>query len=218
MNGLVPTRFLFDFELPIRHRPEPPGLIGDIGEWDEQYRLPDLCRLDGQQPFAAVYAAWNEEGLYVAVQVTGKRRRLTCNPETFWKCDHLRICTDTRDARTVKRATRFCQQFYLLPSGGGSQGNHPVGGSHKIQRAREDAPTYPAGRIPVGARVSRSGYTLDAHLPADCLAGFDPVENPRIGFYYMLEDLELGQQCLTVGDDLYWYVDPSTWATAVLVR
>ena len=34
----------------------------------------------------------------------------------------------------------------------------------------------------------------------------------------MIEDSELGQQALTVGDDLYWYVDPSTWATAVLIR
>jgi hypothetical protein len=34
----------------------------------------------------------------------------------------------------------------------------------------------------------------------------------------MLEDGDHGQQYLTVGDDLYWYVDPSTWATAVLQR
>ena len=59
---------------------------------------------------------------------------------------------------------------------------------------------------------------MDAHLPAACLSGFDPDEHPRIGFYYMLEDREHGQQYLTVGDDLYWYVDPSTWATAVLTR
>ena len=48
--------------------------------------------------------------------------------------------------------------------------------------------------------------------------GFDPVEHPRIGFYYMLEDRDHGQQFLTVGDNLYWYVDPSTWATVVLAR
>ena len=44
----------------------------------------------------------------------------------------------------------------------------------------------------------------------------DPEEHPRIGFYYIVEDREYGQQYLTIGDDLYWYVDPSTWATAVL--
>ncbi|MHC4063426.1 MAG: hypothetical protein ACYSUI_02840, partial [Planctomycetota bacterium] len=80
------------------------------------------------------------------------------------------------------------------------------------------APTAPPERIRVGARITADGYTMDAHLPADCLSGFDPVEHPRIGFYYILEDHEHGQQFLTVGDDLYWYVDPSTWATAELKR
>ena len=105
-----------------------------------------------------------------------------------------------------------------MPTGGGAGQDRPVGGSHKLQRAREDAPPVKPGRIRVGARVTADGYTMDAHRPADVLVGFDPVENPRIGFYYMLEDREFGQQWLTVGDDLYWYVDPSTWATAVLAR
>jgi hypothetical protein len=34
----------------------------------------------------------------------------------------------------------------------------------------------------------------------------------------MLEDTELGHQSLTVGDDLNWYIDPSTWPTAVLTE
>jgi hypothetical protein len=218
MSGLVPNRLLFDFEIPIRYREVPPSVTGDPSEWSEQYRLPDLCLLDGRRPWAPVFAAWNEDGLYVATQVQGKHRPLNCRPEVFWKSDHLRICTDTRDARNIKRATRFCQQFYLLPSGGGPKGDSPVGGSNKIRRAREDAPAAPPGRLRVGAQLTADGYSMDAHLPADILHGFDPVENPRIGFYYILEDRDFGQQWLTVGDDLYWYVDPSTWATAVLTR
>ena len=131
-----------------------------------------------------------------------------------------------RDARTIKRATRYCQQFYFLPTGGGRRGNEPACGAVKIKRASADAPCgtgFQPGknrshRFSVAARVTRTGYTLTAHIPASCLSGFDPDEHPRIGFYYILEDAELGQQYLTVGDDLYWYVDPSTWATAVLER
>ena len=218
MTGLVPNRLLFDFEMPIRYRQSPPTLTGDLADWDEEYRLPDLCLLDGQRPFAPVYAAWNEDGLYVATCVDGKRRALFCDPRQFWKSDHLRLCIDCRDTRNIKRASRFCHQFYLMPTGGGVGGRRPVGGSHKIQRAREDAPPVPSDRLAVGARITAQGYTLDAHIPADCLNGFDPVEHPRIGFYYMLEDRDHRQQYLTVGDDLYWYVDPSTWATAVLKR
>ncbi len=216
MSGLVPNRQLFDFELPIRHRAEPPALAGDLGDWDEVYRLPDFCLLDGQKPFAPVYAAWNEGGLYLATRVIGKRRPLVCEPAQFWKGDHLRLCIDCRDTRTIKRATRFCHQFYLMPAGGGAGGCQPIGGAHKIQRAREDAPLAPSDRLAVAARVTSDGYTLEAHIPADCLNGFAPIEHPRIGLYYILEDRDHGQQFLTVGDDLYWYVDPSTWATAVL--
>ncbi|HUU83696.1 MAG TPA: hypothetical protein VM243_09350 [Phycisphaerae bacterium] len=218
MTGLVPNRLLFDFELPLRYRKVPPSVTGALDEWDDGFLLPDLCRLDGRAAFAPVYAAWNEDGIYVATRVTGKRRSLICNPKAFWKSDHLRVCIDTRDARANKRATRFCHQFYLLPAGGGPKGDRPAGGSHKIQRAREDAPSAPPGRVRVGAQVDSTGYTLDAHIPSDCLNGFDPVEHPRIGFYYILEDHDHGQQYLTVGDDLYWYVDPSTWATGVLTR
>ena len=82
----------------------------------------------------------------------------------------------------------------------------------------EHAPPVPSQRIKVAAAVTPTGYTLEAVIPADCLSGFDPLEHRRIGFYYILEDTELGQQYLTVGDDLNWYVDPSTWATAVLAR
>ena len=82
----------------------------------------------------------------------------------------------------------------------------------------QNAPLAPAGSIPVAAIVLKDGYSLTAHLPAAILAGFDPAENSRIGLTYMLEDTELGQQWLTVGDDLNWWMDPSTWATAVLTE
>ncbi len=216
MSGLTPTRQLFDFEIPVRYLPAPLALDGSLAGWTDSFRLPALCRLDGQKPFAPVYAAWNEDGLYLATRVENKRRSLVCDPQQFWKSDHLRVCVDCRDARDIKRATRFCHQFYLMPAGGAGGG--PVGGAHKIQRAREDAPLASPDRLTIGARIADGGYTLEAHIPADCLNGFDPVEHSRIGLYYILEDRDHGQQHLTVGDDLYWYVDPSTWATGVLMR
>ena len=76
----------------------------------------------------------------------------------------------------------------------------------------------PVEKTEIASHVTRTSYVLEAHIPASCLSGFDPIEHPRIGLYYMLEDRDHGQQYLTVGDDLSWYVDPSTWATAVLAR
>jgi len=216
MNMLVPNRFLFDFEFRLAYREQLPEIDGTLSGWSDDERLPRLSELDDLADFGDVWACWSEEGIAVACRVEGKSQPLRCDPRSFWTSDNLRICMDMRDARSVRRATRYCQQFYFLPTGGGPKKQDPVAGAVKIKRAREDAPTVPAGRIAVASCVSGTGYGLEAHIPADCLNGFDPSEHARIGFYYMLEDRDHGQQYLTVGDDLLWYVDPSTWATAVL--
>ena len=218
MTRLIPNRFLFDFEFPLAYRATPPVIDGDVADWSDAELLPKFGELDDRPEFADVWACWHETGLYVACRVTGKETPLRCDPQAFWTGDNLRLCTDMRDARSVKRATRFCQQFFFLPTGGGQKKNKPVAGVNKIQRAKEDAPPIPVERLAVASQCTPSGYTLEAHIPADCLSGFDPAEHARIGFYYILEDADHGQQYLTVGDDLLWYVDPSTWATAVLRR
>ncbi len=218
MTTLVPNRFLFDFEFPLHYRSVLPQINGELGDWTDDDLLPKLAELDGCEEFADVWACWAETGISIACRVTGKRQPLRCDPRSFWTSDNLRLCTDMRDARANKRATRFCQQFFFLPTGGGPTRKDPVAGAGRIKRARENAPPVPVERIAAASRVTGSGYTLEAHIPAECLGGFDPLDHPRIGFYYILEDRDHGQQYLTVGDDLYWYVDPSTWATAVLKR
>lgn len=218
MTALVPNRTLFDFEFPLRYRAKTPRITGELSDWSDAQLLPDTSELDGATSFGSVWACWNDGGIAVACRVTGKSRSPSCNPRTFWKGDNLRLCTDMRDTRNVKRATRYCQQFYVLPSGGGAAGRDAVAASAPIQRARENAPQVPASRIKIGSQLLPDGYQLEAHIPAGALSGFQPAEHPRIGFYYMLEDLELGQQYLTVGDELNWHIDPSAWPTAVLAR
>lgn len=219
MTKLIPNRLLMDVEFALHYRAKPPAIDGSLSGWTDADLLPALCLLDDEEPFAPVWACWNEKGLYIACRVTKKTQRPQCDPRVYWKSDNLRLCTDMRDARGNKRATRYCQQFFFLPTGGGD-GSEPVAGSAKIHRAREDAPLYSSDkgspRIEVASIVKKTEYTLEAHLPADCLNGFDPAEHERIGFYYIVEDRDRGQQYLTVGDDLNWHIDPSTWATAVL--
>ncbi len=281
MSSLVPNRLLFRFEVPIRYR-RPPVIDGDLSDWPDEYLLPDFSRLDGQEPFARVWLAWHESGLFLACRVEGRRSPFQCDPAAFWKGDNLRLMTDMRDTRDLKRASRYCQQFYFLPTGGGRDRKQPVAGAARINRATEHAPPVPDGLITVAAtrqaastldisveRAGRHGgrplpadaerpasdaerpasdaerpasddersasddegrpspirskerlpadvYTLEAHIPQAALSGFDPTEHPRIGLYVMVEDRDLGQQYLTVGDELNWHVDPSTWAAGVL--
>jgi hypothetical protein len=235
---------LFRFEVPIRYR-RPPVIDGDLSDWPDEYLLPDFGRLDERESFARVWLAWHESGLFLACRVEGRRSPFQCDPTAFWKGDNLRLMTDMRDTRDLKRASRYCQQFYFLPTGGGHDRKQPVAGSARINRATEHAPPVPNGLITIAAtrqaasaldagveRAGRRGgrplpsdagqplpadvYTLEAHIPQAALSGFDPIEHSRIGLYVMVEDRDLGQQYLTVGDELNWHVDPSPWATGGL--
>ncbi|HWL92389.1 MAG TPA: hypothetical protein VNT79_02555 [Phycisphaerae bacterium] len=216
MAPTIPNRFLFKFEFPLHRCKAAPRIDGRVEDWDENWRLPALHGLDGEKGFADLYATWNEEGLFLGVAVRGKKKPPRCEPQQFWKSDNVRLMTDMRDTRNIRRATRFCQHFYFLPCGGGRDGRAAVAGADKVQRATANAPLPAAGVIPVASNVSRGGYSLTAHVPGAVLHGFDPGEHPRIGIMVMVEDSELGRQSLTVGDDLNWFIDPSTWPTAVL--
>lgn len=217
MANLIPNRSLFRFEFPLRYR-SGPTIDGDLIDWSDAFLLPDFSRIDEQVPFGRIWLGWNESGLFVACRVEGRRSPFRCDAKQFWKGDNLRLCTDMRDTRDIKRASRYCQQFYFLPAGGGRDGRSPVAGAARIHRATEHASLPRAGAIAIAATRQDDVYTMEAHIPADALAGFDPDEHPRIGIFTMIEDKDLGQQHLTVSDDLYWYIDPSTWATAVLTR
>lgn len=217
IESLVPNRLLFHFEFTLRYRPSP-VIDGDLSDWTDAHRLPDFSAIDGEPSFASLWLAWNETGLFLACRVAGRSGPLQCDPKAFWKGDNIRLMTDMRDTRDLKRASRYCQQWYFLPSGGGTDGRQPVAGAAPVNRAAEKAPPVPAGLVTVASRQQKQGYTLEAHIPAEALSGFDPQEHRRIGVFTMVEDRSLGQQYLTVGDELNWNIDPSTWATGVLDR
>lgn len=218
MDALIPNRFLIKPELALMHFKEAPPLDGTISKWPVASKLPPLCELDGQAPFADVFAGWSDRGIYIGVSVRGKSEPPICDSSYFWRGDNVRVMTDMRDTRNIRRATRFCQHFFLLPGDEKSGRNRPFAGGAKIHRASEESPVATPNDLVIGSKIRKDGYDLTALLAADALNGFDPAENPRIGLFIIVEDLELGQQSLTVGDDMNWHIDPSTWPTAVLTR
>ncbi len=218
MLDILPRRALFQFEVPIRYLATSPRLHGDLASWTDDHLLPPLVEIEGIEPFADVYCGWNEDGLYAGFDIPNRTTRAQCDPTHWWKKNGLRLGIDTRDARDIKRATRFCHFFYLLPTGGGRDGKTPVVGTHRMSRAKEPPPNVDTRRIKVAAHVTRQGYTLEVAIPATCLHGWDPAEHPRIGLFYKVKDSQHGSQHLSADDELGWNVDPSTWATGVLTR
>jgi len=218
MIDVVCRRAFFQFEIPLHYCARTPRIDGDVRKWSREYLVPPLIQLEDQEPFADVYWAWDQDHLYVAFDVPARSGPLRCDSTHWWKNDGVRICVDTRDARDLKRATRFCHFFYVLPSGGGPRRDRPVVGLHRMSRAKEPPPPVDVSQITVATDIGRRSYSLEVAIPAGCLSGWDPAEHPRIGIFYKIKDTCHGDQHLTVNDDLGWNVDPSTWATGVLVR
>src|SRR5690606_12120358 len=105
----------------------------------------------------------------------------------------------TRNTQSVHRATRFCQQFEVLPSGGGEDGTAAVMMQRPIARAADEPPPIDVDLIPVQSSMLAGGYDLEVWLPAAALHGFDPARQRKLGFFYTLADRELGLQTLSVG-------------------
>lgn len=218
MIDLICRRAFFRFELPIYSCARPPRIDGDVSKWGRRHLVPPLVELEGRAPLADVYFAWDADGFYAAFDVPNRTSRPQCDPQRWWKKNGLRLCLDTRDARDIKRATRFCHFFYLLPTGGGPDGRRPVIGLHRMSRAKEPPAAVDLTRVRLAAQVGPRGYSLEVALPAASLHGWDPAEHPRIGVFYKVKDTQLGSQHLSVEDELGWNADPSTWATGVLVK
>ncbi len=212
---LVPPRFLFRFSVPC-HRQKttrnarPTSLT-------QSHRLPSFEELDGRTPLAEVRAAWSEKGLTFVLTVEGKRAKVHVDPSHPDQSDGLVLWIDTRDTHTIHRASRFCHQFLFLPAGGGPKRDRASGEMLPIHRARENPKPVRPQMLKVRSKHQTRGYTLEAFIPAEALTGFEPLEHPRLGFTYLVNDSELGQQTFSCSSEFPFAIDPSVWGTLELV-
>jgi Carbohydrate family 9 binding domain-like len=215
--SLVPPSFLLRvaFACPFRKdmpREDDDGLL----DLPEPCRLMKLATMDKRPDFADVRVAWNTMGLGLQVEVKGKSQLALGDVARPRASDGVTIWLDTRDARTSHRASRFCHQFHFLPAGGGQERDEPVFSQTTIHRALQDAPLASAAVVPFRCQSKKSGYIVEAFLPAAVLNGYDPEQNPRLGFFFAVRDLELGDHLLSGGPELPYWEDPSLWSVLEL--
>jgi hypothetical protein len=215
-ESLLPQRFIFRFSAPCLYR-HPLWKATGAG-LDAKHRLVNLAELEDRPAMAEVSAAWSEAGLVFAVTLGGKKQPLWCRASRPEDSDGLQIWIDTRDVHNVHRASRFCQRFIFLPSGGGRKLDEAFGQPLPINRAREPARPVAAGVLQAKSEIHVGGYRLECFVPAEAMLGFEPAEHPRIGFTYAVIDRELGEQTFGVGQPMPYDEDPSLWATLELVR
>jgi hypothetical protein len=210
----IPSRSFFKFASRCPFRAEPPVIDGVITEWSEEYRVPDLGGIEGGQSFAEFYMAWNDDGLYFALELRGDAS-LDAQMKRPLRGDGLQIWVDTRDVRDAHRASRFCHHFYFLPGKGRRK---PIGGQVRLRRARAHSRLCETQDLSVATRGRKKAFSMEIHIPAHALTGFDPGENNRLGFTYLLRDRKLGRQYWTADDPLPVSYDPSLWGTVILSK
>ncbi len=216
---LIPHRFLFRLAYPCRLVKSMPRDEDDsLLDLPPECRIDNFAAIDGQSNFAELRLGWNDRGLGVQVEVRGKDAAPLGNPDQPRSSDGLTLWLDTRGDRTSHRASRYCHQFHFLPAAGGAGRDEPLFAQSKINRALQDAPFADEKLVPLHLERVKDGYRLEAFLPAAALNGYDPDEHPRLGFFYAVRDLELGEQTLSVSAEFPFTDDPSLWATLELVR
>jgi hypothetical protein len=217
---LIPNRFYFRMSYPCRFVKQMP--LDDEGDslldLSESCRIDNFAAMDGQRNFAEVRLAWNDAGLGLEVNVKGKEQTPQGDSSRPRSSDGVTLWLDTRGDRTFHRGSRYCHQFHFLAAGGGRDKDEHLFLQSKVHRALHDATFADASAVQLRVEAIRGGYRLEAFLPAEAMNGFDPVEHPKLGFYYAVRDLELGEQTLGPGADLPFADDPSLWATLHLAK
>ena len=222
MPTLVPNRFLVRITHPCPYVKDAPRDADDeaahLVDLPVGGRLQTFAALDDHRDFADVRLGWNELGLAVQATVAGKRREPAGDADRPWAADGLTLWLDTRGDRNSHRASRFCHQFHLLPSGAGPDKDEPTFSQTKINRATQDAPLCRPDEVAFRCHRGKGGYRIEAFLPAAVLTGFDPEQHPKFGAYYHVRDAELGDQFLAVSADFPFADDPSLWEVLELVK
>ena len=211
---LVDPTILFRFEIQL-HRAD--LKFGKRGlTLSEPYRLPSFSALAGNPIFADLRMAWSDDGIGFWIKVSGKRALPWCRETRLDESDGLHLWIDTRNSPNIHRATQHCHRFLWLPAGGGPKRDRPVASLVPINRARANPKPVPPTDLSVYAAPKHDGYELSGFIPAKSLTGYDPKDQSRIGFYYLVSDRELGQQALSLSETFPVAEDPSLWTDADL--
>lgn len=213
---LIPSSYLFKVSLPLYHRTTT-WKPGKGFQLEERYEIPTFESLD-QNPSqeCRTRIAWSDDGLWLQFFVRGKKLKPFCRLTDLEQSDGVELFVDTRNTKSVHRATRFCHRFLFLPKGAGGQEKDPYGTMLKIRLARGEPGAIGQYQPSVVSKIRQNGYDLSIHLSRKDLEGWSPTEQPEIGLYYLIRDQEMGQIPMIYDQNLPIYEDPSLWPTAFL--
>jgi len=175
-------------------------------------RLPDFSGILGVPGVAELAIGWSDGGLAVWCKASGLDASRWCHPAKPEDSDGLHLWLATRPTGDSHRTGRFCRRLAILPTGGGKRADEPVAVAGTIPRASEQPPPLPADAIRVTAGLRRDGWELAAGISSAALPGWDPAEQPVLGFFAAIVDRRMGKIPLFAPPEYPWESDPTTWS------
>lgn len=162
---IIPNSFLFRYSIRSPFVPKIPSTGAHIVSLPKSATVPFFGAMDGQPEFADISIGWNENGIGITFEVRGKALPIYGEPNKPKTCDGMTLWIDTRDNRTIHRANRFCQKFYLLAHDG-SEDAKPAALFDSVRRALEEPPNPDVSSI----RIVRFGIDEDGDYVASSSA------------------------------------------------
>ncbi|MFW5866301.1 MAG: sugar-binding protein [Armatimonadota bacterium] len=207
-----PPAALFSTIAVCPWREQSPRVDGSPADWSEEQLMPPLGQLSGGEQFAALSLAWNDRGLYLAVEVPKPHgAQVVTNRENPGSGDAIELLIDTRGSRTGHRANQFCYHLVILPTPPAEQGGKPVIWQRPIRRALRRSPQIDLDAVRIASGFRDDGYCVEAAFEPDALHGYEPTPGLRIGMAAVIHDIHHGTQFWGASPDVPWKRDPSTW-------
>lgn len=204
--SIVPHSFFFRHSISVPEIKEIPRTHGRLLKLPESAAIPDLTFKPDAARWGEVRLGWNRNGLGISLNVAKKKHPTTDS-------EYFQVWIDTRDTKSIHRASRYCHLFQFRPVANSRNQQQPGCTQLTINRAQADAPQCDLSKIQLWSSIKSTGYEMEAWIPATELTGYDPGSYPQLGFYYSLFDSELGEQFMIVDHEFPIGQDPSLWAT-----
>jgi len=216
--SIIPNTYFFEFTFRSPKRTSPIYIDGDLNDWNETYLVPDLMHIRGIEPFACIYFSWDNDNLYIGLNVSGKRNPVDVDTIRFWQRDCIEVWIDLRNDKTLRRYNEHCHQFFFLPKGRKANKELATAGECQQPGSAIQETIYDHPEIEVASIVNRGEYSLEARIPRSVIPTYDPINYPVIGFNYHLNDTDRRAQWWSCGPDFSRHTDPSTWGSVELIE
>ena len=218
MRSVIPSLYFFDFKFQSPKLESPIKIDGDLDLWDPLNLVPDLMHMGNSRPFANVYFGWEDGGLCIGVDATGKVSPVVVDTRRFWRKDSIEVWIDTRNDKTQRRYTEHCHRFFFIPRGRKGKPELATACEWKEPGSAISDTIFDHPDIEVASIIGEQGYSLEARIPLSVIPTYDPVNHPAIGFNYHVNDTSRRAQWWSCGEDFPRQSDPSTWGSVELMK